>query len=321
MKTKLNHLLLLGMAAVVATTAVSSCQKDPSVDDSIPAAPFTLSATEIRCPESEKVFPWTISKDGATDSVEESLDQMYVTSVNKLTLVASSPVSVVSTDPKTVSVEKLTDKEFILRYEADGEASIQVFNGASSFKKATNKTEFKVSAEKVIKPKQLVFTYDGVEKSFGFYSYKDWENYKGMVAQYDHQHINYAITIPFSNEKIYSPSEPPKVVHEIKLIGVRPENTSFRQAYFDPESVLKAIRERRALWKEGDIDTWDVWCEKNGYDITSWLTRYGGDVEGIERTFYFGICWGMKISNLCEVSLSLAGEKMYSGISVWYDNG
>ncbi len=150
--------------------AVVSCQKNgnPTVDNSLPEARFTLSADESR--GTDHIIPWTISGSGITDSVTESLDQMYVTKYNKLTLKVTpveasfQGVNVTSSNPKAVKAEyKGKDQEgallYSLSYEGNGDAQISVWNGKGN----ANRCTFPIKAQEIIELKGVWWKVDDEE--------------------------------------------------------------------------------------------------------------------------------------------------------------
>ena len=111
---------------------------NPEVRD-LPACAFTLTADETR--GTDHVLPWTISKDGRTDSLEESIDDMYVTAYNQLILnvepdaAGFQGVNVRSTNANIVRVTKVDDKVAMSLYGADSSklAEFEVYEGRDSY--------------------------------------------------------------------------------------------------------------------------------------------------------------------------------------------
>ena len=123
-----NKLLSL-LAVAVAAAAILSCKKEPlnpPVED-LPAVDFQYSVLEQR---QMKAFNWAPeSNTGPLSNGEESIKQLYVTSFNEVTLEASTPVNVSSSQPGFVAVEKVTSKKYRLVYKGDGASHIKVWNG------------------------------------------------------------------------------------------------------------------------------------------------------------------------------------------------
>ena len=123
-----NKLLSL-LAVAVAAAAILSCKKEPlnpPVED-LPAVDFQYSVLEQR---QMKAFNWAPeSNTGPLSNGEESIKQLYVTSFNEVTLEASTPVNISSSQPGFVAVEKVTSKKYRLVYKGDGASHIKVWNG------------------------------------------------------------------------------------------------------------------------------------------------------------------------------------------------
>ena len=73
------------------------------------------------------VVPWTVDGSGRLDSVGESIDDLYVTKMNKVTIHAESTdakfagVAVESGSGKIVEVSRIDGNTFRLKYKSDGE--------------------------------------------------------------------------------------------------------------------------------------------------------------------------------------------------------
>lgn len=312
MKTKLNHLLLLGMAAVVATTVISSCQK---IGDDVPSSPFTLTAHEIRCQDTRREFDWTISKDGKTDSVLETIDDMFVTAVNELTVFSTAAVSASSSNEKAVKVVLIDDKSFRLSYVADGEARITVANGSG---KSRNETTFTVRAQEYILPAAVLFDYDGKELRVPFMTPEDWS----LNVQYINARMpqaQYTITAPKSEQP--KPTEAPSVIHHFEYKGVEPENTSFRKLNYSGQDTRVAINTWRNQRTNEEFPAWDDWCNEQGYDISSWLEDETNDFADMKKNLYYARCFAFSTYFLCEMSINVGknGQRK-TGITVYFDN-
>lgn len=308
--------LTITIAALMSNT---SCQKDPNIDTGLAAEKFTLSAHERRCQETEKTFDWTISPSGKTDSVDESIDDMYVTTVNELTLSSTASVNVSSTNPKAVAVQKLSATSYRLTYVADGEADIQVWNGGNSFNRGANKTQFHVKAQNLVRPTHAVFRYDGEVLKVQFYDEKGWQNaYDNMVGWGVWQR-----TIVTSASESGNPA---KVVHHLEFVGLEPENTSFRKAFWDTSNIRLLFRKSEAEYdmyvvrNPDHIVPWHVWCEKFGYDISSWVENDLGDYGSFHKEFYFASQFGMDGGLLCVISVGEGRDKRMTGVT-WDEHG
>lgn len=308
---------------IAALMSFSSCQKDPNIDTGIAAEKFTLSAHERRCQNTDKTFDWTISSSGKTDSIDEEIDDMYVTSVNELTLNSTAPVNVVSTNTAAVAVQKLSATSYRLTYVADGEADIQVWNGGTSFNRGANKTQFHVKAQSLVRPTHAVFRYDGEILKVQFYDEKGWQNaYDNMVGWGVWQRT----IVTKASEAGSSGEIPAKVIHHLEFVGLEPENTSFRKAFWDTSNLRLTFRNSDANYERlitqypNTLEPWYVWCEKNGYDISSWVENDLGDYGSFHKEYYFAKQFGSDTSLFCVISVGEGRDKRMTGIT-WDSNG
>ncbi len=114
----------------------SSCKGKEDVDS--PTAENVDFDIEIRENRHGRIFIWNVDKSGRTDSVEEDIDDLYVTKFNSVELAVSSPdplffgVGMESSASKVVSVKRTGDSTFRLAYEGDGEADILVWTGSKN---------------------------------------------------------------------------------------------------------------------------------------------------------------------------------------------
>ena len=158
-----KHILAVILTATAMSFMFTSCNSklNPEVKD-LPGADFTVSAIETRGTDVE--FPWTISPNGKTDSVNEQIDEMYVTQYNKVTLTVKgngagfTGVNIESSNPKAVQVHELSANNYVLIYVADGSADISIWNGSGQ---AIKRTTFHVTAQEYIDVTGLRFTYGG----------------------------------------------------------------------------------------------------------------------------------------------------------------
>ena len=162
--------LVLG---VLAMGSLTSCKKDlnaelnPPTDDSLVAAPFSLTAEEHRG-TTGATFDWVITN-GSTDSVTEELDEMTVTAHNSFTITvepkgnpgAFPGVNVRSSNVNAVQVEMLGKSSFKLKYIGDGEASIRVWNGTET---SNTTVTFPVKSVKEVAVEGLRFRVNGEER-------------------------------------------------------------------------------------------------------------------------------------------------------------
>ena len=125
----LSSILCVTFSVLMMLGVTASCEKDtlnPSVED-LPSEDFQYSVLEKR---QLKQFTWAPeSNTGPLSNGEESIRQLYVTAFNEVTLEATTPVNVSSSQPGFVAVEKVTSKKYRLVYKGDGASHIKVWNG------------------------------------------------------------------------------------------------------------------------------------------------------------------------------------------------
>ena len=205
---------------MVAACAAVSCDKDkpdeknPPVVE-VPAAPFTLTAVESR---NGHDYPWTISRAGVTDSVEEELDEMWLTMYNSIVVTVTPDgagefpgFNVRSSNTSAVEVVNVNSNSFELKRsfaQRGTEATIEVWNGSGS---TMQKTSFQVNAKQMIEPTAFVFEVDG--KRIEVPLYYSWQE--------GDQHAVTILTIPESEKDANT-----NVIHKIVCAGVVPENAS-----------------------------------------------------------------------------------------------
>ena len=205
---------------MVAACAAVSCEKDkpdeknPPVVE-VPAAPFTLTAVESR---NGHDYPWTISRAGVTDSVEEELDEMWLTMYNSIVVTVTPDgagefpgFNVRSSHTDAVEVVNVTGNSFELKRsfaQRASESTIEVWNGSGA---NVQKTSFQVKAKQMIEPTAFVFEVDGKRIEVPLY-YSWQEGDKNAVT---------ILTIPESEKDANT-----NVIHKIVCAGVVPENAS-----------------------------------------------------------------------------------------------
>lgn len=314
---------ILKFAGLVALSIMffSSCKKDPlnPGTENFPASDFTLSAHERRCQNTEKTFDWTISASGKTDSLDEEIDDMYVTSVNELTLNSTAPVNVVSTNTAAVAVQKLSATSYRLTYVYEGEADIQVWNGGKNFNKGTNKTQFHVTAKSLVMPEYAVFLlelngqyYDTIKAKFF-----DEGGWQAAMDNFCDGHIH---ATPWALYKKL-PSEPspsdnvslPKYVYYIEFLGLEPINTSFRLTTFNSDGIQHDTNMDKD--REPDYKSWYTKCKENGLDISSWLENETTDFSDLYKKYYISeIGTSSNDLTLCKISVTEGGKTRVTGI-------
>lgn len=246
------------LAIAIAATLSVSCDKK-NLDDKNPpvvevaAAPFTLTAVESR---NGHDYPWTISRTGVTDSVEEDLDEMYVTMYNSIVVTVNPDgpgefpgFNVRSSNTQVVEVKNISGNSFVLQRsfaQRGTEASIEVWNGSGS---TEQKVSFKVNAKQMIEPTAFVFEVDGKRIEVPLFNdYKEGD--KNAVT---------LLTIPESEKDANT-----DVIHKIVCAGVVPENTSCDYAQIGPVMV---------------VQEWVDWLKGQGKDFT-FYTGLNAEFEG-----------------------------------------
>lgn len=252
--------------AVAATIMFASCNKpapelpqypNPEIHEYVGAG-FTLTAVETRTGTD---FAWTVSKDGKTDSVDEQIDQMYVTTYSTIsfTVVPDDPtgsftgVNITSSLPSAVQVEKINETTFILKRPLipyGSEAVIEVWNGNGS---SENKISFTVKSQQLVWPIAFIVEVDGKDMELPLYG-PDEEALKEMNCLIDFT----------AGEKTNDINQ--TTIHKIVFKGVIPENTSYRVVEMNHFNVSKE---------------WRDYLETKGYDYTFWSGEY--DEENREK--------------------------------------
>ena len=257
-------------------------ENNPQVQD-LPECAFTLKADETRDTD-PTVFRWTISRSGVTDSVDETLDDMYVTKYNTLTLIVEPSgtgfqgVNVRSTNTGAVRVTPVDQKHYLLSYQADGKATIEVWNGNGG-----NKTAFEVNAKEIIYIERVIWEIDGKEHPLK-YVFKSQEEQINMEHKLIHPE-EYNLTVEDydwdrlkKSERflgVESDTEAIKgVVHHMSFLRVEPENTSYRNLEFEASRFYSDFWTQRANEWFGHTWKWE---------------NYNGPIEGLKSDVCFAV--------------------------------
>ena len=228
------------MLGVLAMGSLTSCKKDlnaelnPPTDDSLVAAPFSLTAEEHRG-TTGATFDWVITN-GSTDSVTEELDEMTVTAHNSFTITvepkgnpgAFPGVNVRSSNVNAVQVEMLGKSSFKLKYIGDGEASIRVWNGTET---SNTTVTFPVKSVKEVAVEGLRFRVNGEERVTKMVTTgnPDRQSFTAGIFR-----LNYIAGPAF----LWKDKEYPFEEHsydcahygvDVEFLGIEPENASWRK--------------------------------------------------------------------------------------------
>ena len=245
--------------------ALTSCKKDPDIEKNPPvvpisATPFTLSAEETRG-DTRYTFPWTVSKSGVTDSVNEELDEMAVTAFNTITFTAKADggsdfpgVNVRSSNAGAVQVMMKGQAQFSLKYVGDGESTITVWNGDGNDKSTA--VSFKVKAKKSIPVEGLLVRIDDEEEVL-----IKAVTASGWQELYQEMRNNPFITVPYlSDEKVQHVegvswvtyfTRDEVIPHKVEILHLKPENTTFRRLNFSEahySQISEAFCEGEYTW-------------------------------------------------------------------------
>ena len=233
---KTLKLTLLAVAAAVCAGCGKNQMKDMNpAEVETPAAAFTLTAVETRGLSGD--FDWTISQSGVTDSVNEDIDEMYVTSFNSLVVTVTPEqegvfdgFNVRSSNPNAVKVTPIDKHSFEMKRpfggSVDGEATVEVWNGSGS---ARQKVSFKVKSVKVVEATHMVFLVDGKQVLVPVS-----DSIEEAQAHYDNHIAEHVVLIMPESEKTPnwemglddSNDWDDIIVHEIVIKGAYPENSS-----------------------------------------------------------------------------------------------
>ena len=245
---KTLKLTLLAVAAAVCAGCGKNQMKDMNpAEVETPAAAFTLTAVETRGLSGD--FDWTISQAGVTDSVNEDIDEMYVTSFNSVVVTVkpeagSSAVydgfNVRSSNPNAVKVTPIDKHSFEMKRpfggSVDGEATVEVWNGSGA---AQQKVSFKVKSVKVVEATHMVFLVDGKEV---LVPVQDSE--EEAQAHYDNNMAEHVILIMPDSERTSTWEHGLQgnddwddiIPHEIIIRGAYPENSSYDYIKAEPNN-------------------------------------------------------------------------------------
>lgn len=256
MKTNLHKLLFIAVSLTAAALFVVSCKKEAPYSppnpptEIISPAPFTLTAVETR---GDRELPWTISKAGVTDSVEEELDDMYVTLSSSfvVTVVPDNETdfpgfNVRSSDTNAVKVTVIDNRTFKLEHifaSVNPVATIEVWNGSGS---SEFKISFQVYSTHRIIPTGFIFMVDGKRIELPLYD---------SMAEADQN----AVTILSIPESEKDPNT--DVIHKVVFHGIVPENATCSQV----EAGTLIVNE-----------CWVNWLKEHGKDFTFYGHYYDG---------------------------------------------
>lgn len=275
---------------LLATGCTPGNKYNPEVRD-LPACAFTLTADETR--GTDHVLPWAISKDGRTDSLEDSIDDMYVTAYNQLTLnvepdvAGFQGVNVRSTNANIVRVTKVDDRHYSLSYIADGEATVEVWNGKSG---SEQKTAFRVKAQKVIEVEKVIWLMDDKElECHLFNSFEEIAAYEKPLAE---ERAGSGM-FDWKSDKLWDTPEYdeatliPTVLHYLRFGRLIPENASARMVNF----------EARYFYYNEQSTEWDYNWEdfvRDHFGVTFNWNHFHGDISELDADVYVGAsqhCW------------------------------
>ena len=243
------HIKAIAVLALLVAGSTVSCQKDnseagnPPADESISAAPFTLTALEDRGAYGK--LEWTISKTGKTDSVSEELDEMTVTVFNTFTFTVKPDsgsgtfpgVNLSSSNTMAVKVNAVSKEKFTLSYVGDGEATITVWNGSQG---GQTTIAFKVVSRRIVHPTAFRFVVDGKNVDV-----KCWDTFDEAKA-----HKQCILSLP-EDEAAY-PYDDLTTIHKVVFKGFVPENCSYDMIAMDNSIRMS--------------EDWYNWLIKKGYD-------------------------------------------------------
>ena len=306
---KTLKLTLLAVAAAVCAGCGKNQMKDMNpAEVETPAAAFTLTAVETRGLSGD--FDWTISQSGVTDSVNEDIDEMYVTAFNSVVVTVtpeagSSAVydgfNVRSSNPNAVKVTPIDKHSFEMKRpfggSVDGEATVEVWNGSGS---ARQKVSFKVKSVKVVEATHMVFLVDGKQVLVPVS-----DSIEEAQTHYDNHIAEHVVLIMPESEKTpnwdmslrNSNDWDDIVVHEIVIKGAYPENSSYD--YIEVKQHAGAT----ALWLQ--------LLEGRGLEYTG--SEFNGSIRDFQshNTCYVaahGDCTGFSIGTMLPIQLGLSAQ-------------
>lgn len=307
---KTLKLTLLAVAAAVCAGCGKNQMKDMNpAEVETPAAAFTLTAVETRGLSGD--FDWTISQAGVTDSVNEDIDEMYVTSFNSLVVTvtpeqegAFDGFNVRSSNPNAVKVTPIDKHSFEMKRpfggSVDGEATVEVWNGSGA---AQQKVSFKVKSVKVVEATHMVFLVDGKEV---LVPVQDSE--EAAQAHYDNHIAEHLVLIMPESEKTPnwemglddSNDWNDIIVHEIVIKGAYPENSSCD--YIEVKQHTGAT----SLWLQ--------FLEGRGLEYTG--SEFKGSISDFQNhnTCYVAThvdCTGFSMSTILPIQFMISAQGAY----------
>lgn len=223
------------LATVLFVSFLTSC-KGGKTEDSPTSEPvdYTLSIEENR---QGYVVPWTVDGSGRLDSVGESIDDLYVTKMNKVTIHAESTdakfagVAMESGSGKIVEVSRIDGNTFRLKYKSDGETDITVWTG----KKGDRTTRrIHVKAKSSIYPQGLRIGCRKwiVDSDAGTVTKGDLDT-TFLAKLWNDRQMQGGTSVILGPSERYENEEgylvyPFRTWYELTIIGLEPENASYR---------------------------------------------------------------------------------------------
>jgi len=223
------------LATVLFVFFLTSC-KGGKTEESPTSEPvdYTLSIEENR---QGYVVPWTVDGSGRLDSVGESIDDLYVTKMNKVTIHAESTdakfagVAVESGSGKIVEVSRIDGNTFRLKYKSDGETDITVWTG----KKGDRTTRrIHVKAKSSIYPQGLRIGCRKwiVDSDAGTVTKGDLDT-TFLAKLWNDRQMQGGTSVILGPDERYEDEDgyfayPFRTWYEITIIGLEPENASYR---------------------------------------------------------------------------------------------
>ena len=223
------------LATVLFVFFLTSC-KGGKTEDSPTSEPvdYTLSIEENR---QGYVVLWTVDGSGRLDSVGESIDDLYVTKMNKVTIHAESTdakfagVAVESGSGKIVEVSRIDGNTFRLKYKSDGETDITVWTG----KKGDRTTRrIHVKAKTSIYPQGLRIGCRKwiVDSDAGTVTKGDLDT-TFLAKLWNDRQMQGGTSVILGPSERYENEEgylvyPFRTWYELTIIGLEPENASYR---------------------------------------------------------------------------------------------
>ena len=265
-------------------TALAACEKtepNPPVEEWA-ATPFTFTLEEVR---QQKTFRWT-EQDGILSNGEETVNTLYITDYNEVTLLASAPVNASSNQPGIVSLERTGGGSFRLRRKGEGSAVIHLWNGNEEGKGF--RRQFMVCGRSFVDVEGVRFEYAGKPLSITHYMERrplllitpeDADNEDNAARKLSHGDF---FLRPYMKADIWSEEQKTFVTHPdqgalLRFVGLEPENASFRTiTAFESEwdASWKQMSRRLAAWgiiEEGEYPDWP--CLSSCKEDVSYFTE------------------------------------------------